>query len=435
MTLDFQTLAQVFSGRVLNTLVEGMLLVAVSWLTLRLTRVSSAVTRFAVWLSTLAAVAVMPFLLRSASSFAVSSPSLELSSSWARGLFVGWIAISSVLLVRLCVSLRHVQRLKRECREISGERHVHLMSTISSLSCSRSIRLLTSDKVRVPAALGFFRPAVVFPAWTLEQLSREELNAVLLHELAHLRRYDDWTNLAQKFLKVAFFFHPAVWFIESRLSLEREMACDDFVLQQTANAGSYAASLISLAEKALAQNSRMGHALALGQNALGRVKEISMRVAEIVRPKQSPANPWCQIVAAGSVIAVALVATPYAPEMVSFRSGAAMPLATVSSAGAGSAATEAPVVKASIANSPANVLRSKRVPAVVQAKARIHNAKTPSLMLTKAKVEQPPQPKLLLFRSTNLDDLGAPVWSFAVWRVTYKSNGMTHVETIVVSSI
>lgn len=433
MSLDFQTLAQVFSGRVLNTVAEGMLLVTLSWLGLRLIRAASAVTRFAVWFSTLAAVAVMPFLLRSASSFAVSRPSLELSSSWARDLFVGWIAVSSLLLVRLGFSLWHVQRLRSQCWQINSKLYPELMTTMVSLSRSRSIQLLISHKVRVPAALGFFHPAVILPAWTLEQLSPEELNPVLLHELAHLRRYDDWTNLAQQILQAIFFFHPAVWFIESRLTLEREMACDDFVLQQTANASSYAASLISLAEKALAQNGHLGHALALAQNALGRVRQISARVTEILRPKHAPANRWRQMVAAGSVLAVALVATPYAPEMVSFRNDAPVAsqakstYATRPSAAAIKASMSVPVSKPSA--------RTKRVPAVLPVRVKIHRAEDPRLALTKAKVEQTPQPELLLFRSTRLEGFGSPVWSFAVWRVTYQMNGTTHVETIVMSSI
>jgi beta-lactamase regulating signal transducer with metallopeptidase domain len=70
-----------------------------------------------------------------------------------------------------------------------------------------------------------------------------------LHELAHLRRYDDWTNLAQKLVKALFFFHPAVWWIEKQVSLEREMACDDAVLAETASPRAYAECLAHLAEK------------------------------------------------------------------------------------------------------------------------------------------------------------------------------------------
>jgi len=85
----------------------------------------------------------------------------------------------------------------------------------------------------------------------LRELSPEELRVVLLHEFAHLRRWDDWTNLLQKLVRTIFFFHPAVWWIERRLSLEREMACDEAVLAETENPQAYAECLVSLQRKAL----------------------------------------------------------------------------------------------------------------------------------------------------------------------------------------
>ena len=93
------------------------------------------------------------------------------------------------------------------------------------------------------------KPVVVVPGWVMQELSADELNQILLHELAHLRRWDDWTNLAQKVVKALFFFHPAVWWIEKRVSLEREMACDDAVIAETASPRAYAECLTHLAER------------------------------------------------------------------------------------------------------------------------------------------------------------------------------------------
>ena len=115
------------------------------------------------------------------------------------------------------------------------------------------------------------------PEWVMQELSADELNQILLHELAHLRRWDDWTNLAQKVVKALFFFHPAVWWIEKKVSLEREMACDDAVLAETASPRAYAECLAHLAEKTLIQRS-----VALAQAALGRIRQTSLRVAQIL---------------------------------------------------------------------------------------------------------------------------------------------------------
>src|SRR5262249_14375159 len=147
-------------------------------------------------------------------------------------------------------------------------------STLDPLACEtlrrfhavRSVQLCQSDCVRVPTALGFLKPLVVLPTWAMQDLPPAELNSILIHELAHLRRWDDWSNLAQQILKALLFFHPAVWWIENRLTLEREMACDDAVLAETANAKGYAQCLVSLAEKSL-----LRRGLAMAQAAVSRL--------------------------------------------------------------------------------------------------------------------------------------------------------------------
>ena len=68
-----------------------------------------------------------------------------------------------------------------------------------------TVTLCVSDQLRVPTAIGFIKPQVVIPAWAMKELSMPELNTILLHELAHLRRWDDWTNLVQKYGRGAFF--------------------------------------------------------------------------------------------------------------------------------------------------------------------------------------------------------------------------------------
>ena len=117
----------------------------------------------------------------------------------------------------------------------------------------------------------------MLPAWALSELSAADLNSVLVHELAHLRRRDDWTNLLQKMVRAVFFFHPAVWWIESRLSLEREMACDEHVLANSEDPRAYAECLVSLAERGF-----LHRAVMLAQGAVHRVKECSARVTQIL---------------------------------------------------------------------------------------------------------------------------------------------------------
>jgi len=451
--LDFQTLAQVSAGRALNTVAEGMAIAFLIWIGIRVLAPRSAVTRFTVWFSTLLAIVVMPFLVRTGASGAMHRDGLELSGAWATGLFIAWAVVAGLLLIRLGGSLCHVWRLRRDCLAIDRAAHPELIETLVGQANGRDVKLLVSDKVRIPTAIGFFHPAIVLPQWTLDQLSADELNAVVLHELAHLHRWDDWTNLAQKVLKAIFFFHPAVWFIESRLALEREIACDDFVIEQTASAQTYAASLVSMAEKVLHEKT-LHRSIALAQSAIGKARQISSRIAHILQAGRSGSknsrskNAWRFAVAAGAVVlTVTFVATPYTPELVSFKGPAQSP--SVATAVGRAVAMETPLHVPAIRASmriPADSLQAKRTAAVLPARAKLRASHKPKVMLAKANTQQQLAPTLLVFQLTNgqfaqrqsadLDSLGSPVWSLCIWRVTAGPNGVPQIEeTIVVNRI
>jgi beta-lactamase regulating signal transducer with metallopeptidase domain len=490
MTLDFQSIAQIVASRGINTVVEGLLLAGLSWGVLRCygarsSAPSSAVSstaRFAVWFSTLLVIAGLPLLGHSSSPISISNsrvPELTLSSSWAIWLFAAWAVISAGLLIRLGFSLWHVYRLRRECREIDGglltsSAVTALAEVLQQFPRVRQVKLLVSDDVRVPTALGFFRPAVVLPVWALQDLSADELKGIVLHELAHLRRWDDWTNLAQKFVKALFFFHPAMWWIDSRLALEREIACDDMVLEQTANARTYAASLVSVAEKVVAEKMRMGRALALAQSALGRVREVSQRVAQILDTKRPrTTRGWGPPLAMiGTLAVITVSAVPYAPELISFQRKV-QPVVTAGASGASSI----PITTASIrwagegtrpyvdngGNTSASLRTSTRQSGALQwtgedarrstpnesrvvsrsiviaAKAGSHrSSRTPKVIMAKAKASDRMRPAetLLVLHSSQFDESDSTVWMLTVWRVrTADGEQQTLQETIVMNSL
>jgi hypothetical protein len=161
----------------------------------------------------------------------------------------------------------------------------------------------------------------------MDELSSAELNQILLHELAHLRRWDDWTNLAQKIVKALFFFHPAVWWIEKRVSLEREMACDDAVLAESDDPRAYAECLVHLAERSVIRRG-----VALAQAAVGRIRQTTMRVAQILdvnRPVRTGSvwKPAVSLVAGFALLSV--VGVSRAPQLVAFEESE--PQATIAS--------------------------------------------------------------------------------------------------------
>jgi len=239
---------------------------------------------------------------------------------WSAYLFAAWAAVAAVGLARVVIGLWHLHGLRRNCAAVDASAlDSTVAATLEEFRAGRGVQLLSSEDLRVPTAIGFFRPAVIVPAWALRELSATELNAVVLHELAHLRRWDDWTNLAQKTLGAVFFFHPAVWFVENRLSLEREMACDDLVLAQTADPRGYAECLVSLAEKNLVRRG-----IALAQAAVGRMQQTSRRVLQILdsrRPKSVKVWQPAPLVVAGFSV-VCLVSAAHAPKLVGFGGAA-----------------------------------------------------------------------------------------------------------------
>jgi len=333
IAINLNQLARICAGRMLNSVLQGIAIGLFAWILLRVLGRRNSSTRFAVWFSALLAIAALPVLGGTASSAgpataASSGSAFTIASSWALGVFVVWTVVAGVALLRVGVGLWQLRNLRASCAAIDVTTlDPILRTTLQRFQAVRSVQLCQSDRVQVPTAIGFLKPAVLIPAWAMQELSTAELNSILIHELAHLRRWDDWTNLAQQVLKALLFFHPAVWWIQNKLALEREMACDDAVLAETGNPKGYARCLISMAEKSF-----LRRGLAMAQAVVNRVHQTSLRVSQILDVNRSSATrvwkPALYSVAAFSL--VCLVSFPHAPELVAFQDR--MPELTVASA-------------------------------------------------------------------------------------------------------
>ena len=281
--------AHLLTLRVIQSLAEGSVIGGAAAVLLRSFR-QSAGARFAVWFSSLMAIAAMPFLssggLWHIHAESSANAAVTLPDSWALYVLAAWAATAVWFLLGVGRSLLDVRKLRKSCVEVTATSlDPAIQETLLRHRGSRRIALCTSTQVRVPSAVGLMKPVVVIPEWLMRELSTEELNQILLHELAHLRRWDDWTNLAQQLVKCVFFFHPVVWWIEKKVALEREMACDDAVLAETKSPRSYATCLASLAEKTLVHRS-----IALAQAALGRVRQTTERITRILDPNRAVAE-------------------------------------------------------------------------------------------------------------------------------------------------
>jgi len=325
-----QAFAQKTIEHGINSLPEGLMIVLFAWVLLRLLPRQNSRTRFAVWFIALLSVAGLPVFgglvhRPTTALFSHVATAISLPAPWATVFFIVWSLAVCVMTARLAVGLWGLRELRQTCNAVDPadldpsvrDLFAELNSTESFHS--RPVTIATSDRVRVPAAIGLWNPMIVLPPWALGELPPPDLGIVLRHELAHLRHWDDWTNLVQKFVRALFFFHPAVWWIENRLSVEREMACDDVVVAQTANPAGYASCLVSLLERSLA-----GRGWTMAQAIVHRARETSMRLARILDPKRSVATriskPALGLV--GAFVALCLVMLPNTPQVISFEPAA-----------------------------------------------------------------------------------------------------------------
>jgi beta-lactamase regulating signal transducer with metallopeptidase domain len=224
-----------------------------------------------------------------------------------------WLVVAMAGLVRIAAGLWQLRKMRANCRTLDPGLLAPELALELTTSGERRVEVLVSSDAEVATAIGFFKPAIVIPQWLLEEGSPEDLKHVLLHELAHLRRWDDWTNLLQRILKALLFFHPAIWWMERKIALHREMACDDAALTRAASPQVYAQSLARMAEHGFLRRQ-----LALAQAAVGRVHQLTLRVARILDPDRPAASQIWKPAVPG-VLLLALVCGmgfSWVPEMV-----------------------------------------------------------------------------------------------------------------------
>jgi beta-lactamase regulating signal transducer with metallopeptidase domain len=114
------------------------------------------------------------------------------------------------------------------------------------MGLGKKVRLMVSANVMVPLAVGWIKPAVLLPASALMSLSPEALEAIIVHELAHIRRHDFIVNFVQSIVEALFFYHPAAWWLSSQMRELREHCCDDAAVRLCGSSVSYASALVSL---------------------------------------------------------------------------------------------------------------------------------------------------------------------------------------------
>ena len=224
-----------------------------------------------------------------------------------------WLAGVAALLARLSVGLAVASRMKRiGVLPASAELERSFRQLIQRLSITRPIRLAYSAMVQAPAVVGWLRPMILLPVGFLTGLSAEQIEALLVHELAHICRHDYLVSVLQAITEAVFFYHPAVWWVSKQIRVEREHCCDDLAVAIAGNPILYARALSLLEERR--SNTPLIALAANGGVLTMRIQRILGLAKGPVFPQPAAALLLATLIAGVSFTAIGRAQPPLAPQ-------------------------------------------------------------------------------------------------------------------------
>lgn len=304
---------------------------------LRLAPRTRASHRFALWLAAFVLVALLPLapgiLNRLLPSAPAMAPSPDLSAApvwfrlderWGMVVLAIWGLLAGMRLAKLVAGAVRARGIWKSARPFRSDVLDSMPEGLEiSLMAGRGpVELCVAPDLERPSVIGFFRPRVLVPEWLAAKLSAAELRQIVLHELEHLRRMDDWTNLLLKLATALLPLNPALGWMERQLEREREMATDEAVVRRTRAPRAYAACLASVAERRLQM--RMGQRELLELGIWRRRPELAERILSLLKAKET-IGPRGRAALAGSLatgLVAAVVALAHAPQLVAFAPAA-----------------------------------------------------------------------------------------------------------------
>ncbi|MCA9148596.1 MAG: M48 family metalloprotease [Planctomycetales bacterium] len=206
-----------------------------------------------------------------------------------------WIAGACLMLARLALGVASTYYLRLTSDHISDPAINAIIRQQALTIGVKPPRAAFSCRIAVPVVLGIISPLILLPPSMVTGLSPAQFQAVIAHEIAHIRRYDPVCQLVQRFIEAMLFFHPAVWYVSRRMTDEREHCCDDIVVSSGTHAVSYADALVRAAE--LFVRSKQS---AISPALLGSKRSsIQMRIRRLLLPAEiATSGGWLLMFAA-----------------------------------------------------------------------------------------------------------------------------------------
>jgi bla regulator protein blaR1 len=232
-----------------------------------------------------------------------SIPVIERLTSTFNWLIPLWFLGVLLFATRLTGGLFLTIRMRREgVSALEDDWIVRFKILQSRTGIRRGIRFLQSIKIQVPSVSGIIKPVILLPTSMLSGMPVEQIEAVIVHELAHIKRYDFMVNILQTLIEAIFFYHPLVWLISGQIRRDREKCCDDFAISVCGKISIYARALAGISET---RSSSPIPAVALSNNK----KQIVRRVERLLKSKKMKKNANEKWVAGIIIIASAFLIT------------------------------------------------------------------------------------------------------------------------------
>ncbi len=236
--------------------------------------------------------------------------------AWAAWLVVFWLCGVAGLSVRAIGGWFLIRTWRyRDTVPVPEEFLSRCHALQKRLALTRPIRYLQSRRITVPMVIGWFKPVVLVPVSAITGLPPQQLDALILHELAHIARLDAFANVAQVAVETILFYHPAVWWVGRQVRAEREHCCDDIAASACGDVTTYVEALISL------EAGRETPVLSLAANG-GKLKHRVRRLLNPAETRRSSLSAFIGLALFGLVLATAAtaeIAAPAAHQTVSIR--------------------------------------------------------------------------------------------------------------------
>ena len=170
-------------------------------------------------------------------------------SSWSRPIATCYVVAVGFMLLRVCRGVWRVHVLRHAAISIDRADLLQIAEqTAKRIGLAATPALRWCEQISTPIVVGLLKPVILLPAAIVGGLTTHQVEAILAHEMAHIRRFDLWVSLLQRIVECVFFFHPAVWLVSRRIDIEREIVADDVALQAGCDPTQYADSLLRMAE-------------------------------------------------------------------------------------------------------------------------------------------------------------------------------------------